>query len=570
MDTGKQSRKIIVEQLILLLIAFVLMGCGKSEPIFNEPRSTDVATADSGVNETGAGESSINESGIELEILTYTNQEYGFEFEYPATWNLTEEGQGVVLKKGPNRLGILFNWAGQLLPNRTGIPAGDLIYEGKIRFLGQVLPAEFLTFEKKYKAVFYGGTGFIEADDLEFSIALEDLDTGSYQQIDLSDELIAEANEIVASFKRIDWAESSTQGPSTSETGLVAYLELPEQLPVGENVNLKFVLKNVSATPLYVLNWYTPLEGIGGEIFKVTHDGQPISYQGILASRGLPTADAYTLLNPGESVSAVVDLAGSFDFSKVGKYRIKFISPRISHIARTEADMAKTMEELGPVDIPSNDVAIELVESMRGEGYPRLRTTAEAQEMIEAYLREQELDLGIEPILPVEELHVEQLWSALQAQVFKVREWKFQNESFLIWGSRVIQLGTALGGQGLTSLVVADIDQNYSAELIYAYSSGSDVQLSRIGMFSTAYQGGVIFESDVGYFGQLGVFSEDWSHVGVHVIEGDQDTKELQDPLGFLFIEQNDRNVMLGLKMYMIPPEDVLEKLFSTKDSSQN
>jgi hypothetical protein len=147
-----------------------------------------------------------------------------------------------------------------------------------------------------------------------------------------------------------------------SEEGLVAHLEIPNILPVGENVSLKFTLKNTSDTPLYILNWYTPLEGIGGEIFRVMLEGQALPYEGILASRTPPTADAFVLLNPGESVSAVVDLAEAFDFSKAGRYHIKFLSPRISHIARTEADMARTMEELGPVDIPSNEVIVELVE----------------------------------------------------------------------------------------------------------------------------------------------------------------------------------------------------------------
>ena len=72
--------------------------------------------------------------------------------------------------------------------------------------------------------------------------------------------------------------------------------------------------------------------------------------------------------------------------------------------------MAKTMEELGPVNIPSNEVSVELVGSPLGEGLPRLRTPEEAQEMIEAYLRDQNLEMGVEPILPVEELHIVELW----------------------------------------------------------------------------------------------------------------------------------------------------------------
>ncbi len=572
MITDKYPRKTYLRVIILLLIAFGLIGCEGSYTEILDWQPTGF-----GGDESGEVEIISNGTGIKTtpkpEWLTYTNRDYGFEISYPESWILSEEDHTVVLRKGPNRLGIRYRWIGEwIAPDRTGISAGELIYSDKVRIMGDVIPAEVLQYECKNKAVFYGGTGQIEIDDLSFAIELADLETANYSEIDLSEELMAEAKLIVESLELIDEAGDPAQGTLASKSGLTAHLEIPERLPIGESINLKFVLKNVSDEPLYVLEWYTPLEGIAGEIFRVKHDGQTLPYEGILASRMPPSAEQYILLYPGETVSAVVNLANSFDFSEVGQYRIKFISPGISHIARTEDEMASTMEELGPVEIPSNEVFLELVESINGDGYSQLRTPDEAEEMIESYLREKGLDLGIEPILPVEELHVDQLWRALQAQVFKVLDWKFINESFLIWGSNVIQLGTAQGGQGLTSLVVADIDQNGQAELFYTYSFGSDVQQSRIGMFSTAYQEEFIVEADIGYYGHLGVYSEDGSHVGVRVIEVDQDQMILryQNPFGYLFIEQDDGKAFLGLKMFKIPPQEILEKLLSLQNSPQN
>jgi hypothetical protein len=144
------------------------------------------------------------------------------------------------------------------------------------------------------------------------------------------------------------------------ETELEATLQVPATLPGGEAVNLRFTLINNTDTRLYVLKWYTPLEGIAGEIFRAERDGQAIPYEGPLVSRGDPPPDAYVLLRPGESVSAEVDLATAYDFSKAGEYTIDFLSPSISHIARTEAEMAETVDDLGPVQIPSNRVTIEL------------------------------------------------------------------------------------------------------------------------------------------------------------------------------------------------------------------
>ncbi len=141
---------------------------------------------------------------------------------------------------------------------------------------------------------------------------------------------------------------------------LSASLELPAGLPDGDTVMLQFTLTNNSDADLYVLKWYTPLEEIGGEIFSVERDGQVIPYAGILAMRGDPTPEGYVLLEAGQSASAEVDLATSFDFSQPGEYTIEFLSPRISHVARSEAEMAGSVDDLVPVAIPSNTITVKI------------------------------------------------------------------------------------------------------------------------------------------------------------------------------------------------------------------
>jgi hypothetical protein len=156
---------------------------------------------------------------------------------------------------------------------------------------------------------------------------------------------------------------SPTQG-TPSEIGLEAVLEVPATLSSGEALNLRFTLINSTDTRLYVLKWFTPLEGLGGEIFRVERDGQPIPYEGPLAARGDPTPDAYVYLDAGASVSATVDLAAAYDFSEPGEYTIAFISPRISHVARTEGEMATSVDDLGPVAMPSNQVSVTILEDL--------------------------------------------------------------------------------------------------------------------------------------------------------------------------------------------------------------
>ena len=166
--------------------------------------------------------------------------------------------------------------------------------------------------------------------------------------------------ELSATLEVPSFTPRGARGPADPETELTATLEMPSRLPNGETVKLKFTLTNNSEVDLYVLEWYTPLEGIAGEIFRIERDGQLMPYEGILAMRGNPTPEAYLLLEAGRSVSAEVDLAIAYDFSPAGEYTITFLSPRISDVARTKEEMARTVGDLGRVEIPSNSVTVKI------------------------------------------------------------------------------------------------------------------------------------------------------------------------------------------------------------------
>jgi hypothetical protein len=168
---------------------------------------------------------------------------------------------------------------------------------------------------------------------------------------------------------------SPTAQGTLSEIALGATLKIPATLASGEEVNLEFTLINSTRSELYVLKWYTPLEGIMGEIFDVKRDGQVVPYEGILAYRGVPSPEDYVRLDAGGSASAEVDLADAYDFSQAGEYTITFISPRISHVARTEGEMAKTLDELGPVQIASEPVTVRI----EGGAEAETGTVSEAQ-----------------------------------------------------------------------------------------------------------------------------------------------------------------------------------------------
>ena len=146
--------------------------------------------------------------------------------------------------------------------------------------------------------------------------------------------------------------------PASSDSLLVAAIEAPESLPTGAAVNVKFTLTNTSPEGLYVLNWFTPFEGLAGDIFRVQRDGVSLPYHGIQVKRGVPTSENYVWLDPGGSVSAEVDLAEGYDFSQPGRYTLQFRSPRLSHTASTPEEQASSFEELGAMSIPSDPVSV--------------------------------------------------------------------------------------------------------------------------------------------------------------------------------------------------------------------
>ena len=151
-------------------------------------------------------------------------------------------------------------------------------------------------------------------------------------------------------------SQTTEPGSQATQSGFRASLEVPPQTSSGESTQLRFTLVNESDARLYLLRWYTPLEGIAGDIFLVKRNGQVLPYQGILASRMPPTPDDYVALDAGASVSVMVDLAEGYDLSEPGEYTVKFRSPVISHVARSEAEMSTTMEELGTVQIPCHEI----------------------------------------------------------------------------------------------------------------------------------------------------------------------------------------------------------------------
>ena len=148
------------------------------------------------------------------------------------------------------------------------------------------------------------------------------------------------------------------QDRSTKDLPLIATIEAQESLPTGEVVKVRFTLTNTSSEGLFALKWFTPLEGLAGDIFGVQRDGQDLPYRGKMVKRGAPISDDYVWIDAGGSISAEVDLAEGYDFSQAGQYTIQFRSPRLSHTAKTLEEQADSVDELEMIPIPSEPVSV--------------------------------------------------------------------------------------------------------------------------------------------------------------------------------------------------------------------
>jgi len=137
-------------------------------------------------------------------------------------------------------------------------------------------------------------------------------------------------------------------------------LRAKETYVIGEPVNLRFSLQNRTDRTLNILTWYTPLEGITGEIFCVMRGGNEVPYRGILAKRGDPSKDEYVTIKLGATVSAVVNLAKDYDLSQVGRYHVEFTS-QLYDVIEEESSIPKKRDDHHPQGLPSNSVSFEIV-----------------------------------------------------------------------------------------------------------------------------------------------------------------------------------------------------------------
>jgi peptidyl-Lys metalloendopeptidase len=96
------------------------------------------------------------------------------------------------------------------------------------------------------------------------------------------------------------------------------------QLAADEQVILAVSLTNHGRSAARVLKWYTAVDGIDEDLFKVSRDGQTLAYLGAHFKRPAPEDGDYLVLKPGQTVTHLAELSDVYDFAQTGEYSVQF------------------------------------------------------------------------------------------------------------------------------------------------------------------------------------------------------------------------------------------------------
>ncbi len=108
------------------------------------------------------------------------------------------------------------------------------------------------------------------------------------------------------------------------ESPLIFHINGVSVHSVGGPVKIDFTLSNESSEDIWFLTWYTPFEGIWGDIFIIECANQHIDYIGPMAKRGSPGSDNFTLIPAGSSLQTQVDLSTAYALPRQGGCRVTF------------------------------------------------------------------------------------------------------------------------------------------------------------------------------------------------------------------------------------------------------
>ena len=126
---------------------------------------------------------------------------------------------------------------------------------------------------------------------------------------------------------------------------------------VGGAAIVEFALNNRSDFGVYVLKWYSPLEGLLGDIFKLTRNGRELHYAGMMMKRGASAASDYAFVPSKGELVATVDLSQGYRAKDLiaGDYEIAFrYGLTVFDWSLTDGNLAKSQNRHRSVEVKAS------------------------------------------------------------------------------------------------------------------------------------------------------------------------------------------------------------------------
>ena len=143
--------------------------------------------------------------------------------------------------------------------------------------------------------------------------------------------------------------------------GLLTYrLQAQKRYDHSSPIKLGFSLENLSANELWILKWYTPLEGIKSNIFEVVCDGVEIPYEGRMIERGAPERDDYLRLRARQYRAGRKSICRAPTTCRAAKQcRVKF-KGRIHDVVSDARQVPRAPADHSPADMDGDAVVFEV------------------------------------------------------------------------------------------------------------------------------------------------------------------------------------------------------------------
>ena len=133
----------------------------------------------------------------------------------------------------------------------------------------------------------------------------------------------------------------TTIGATTLLAGAIAAVfASAEAAPIRERANplrvsvmalgdgqVEVIVTNTSRKTARVPSWQLPSAAAEQNLFAVSHEGQPVRFEGAMIKRGTPSSADFAILRPGQSHRAVVNLGQMYDMTQVGRYTVTYSAP---------------------------------------------------------------------------------------------------------------------------------------------------------------------------------------------------------------------------------------------------